>query len=283
MEKKSNLFDVMNALDNNESDEYFLINFSESKAAIQNRIQEALAAIAPSMNRIAEGAKAAKNYKNDLTKSEYHGIEVESFLKRISPTAEIKQLCQYTGITPSAMSKYISGESDIPGSKLIRISNALEVSSDLILKQKSLTDNVRFVDDKIKLYKFNSATGDIMIENQEYNLTSELPILDNYTQIVRFPEPLKFLGLKENSILVISKDVNLLDKLERPRIACLYDWRKHQYFFAKIMRQKDRDGNYIDNNRFDYFDGVERRSCGKREMKEMFKFFVLKGFVDYQY
>ena len=83
----------------------------------------------------------------------YQGLEIEKYRKIRQMKA--KDLSEALGIDKSTLSKYSSGSIDVPASKLVEISEILNVSLDLLLKMKNRELKTGYIGKGIYLYDFD--------------------------------------------------------------------------------------------------------------------------------
>ena len=83
----------------------------------------------------------------------YQGLEIEKYRKIRQMKA--KDLSEALGIDKSTLSKYSSGSIDVPASKLVEISEILNVSLDLLLKMKNRELRTGYIGKEIYLYDFD--------------------------------------------------------------------------------------------------------------------------------
>ena len=121
----------------------------ESVTSIQNMakgIAKALAALDLStiVDRITNPKRGNEHYK---------GLEIEKYRKIRKIKA--KDLSDALGIDKSTLSKYSSGTIDVPASKVIEISEILNVSLDLLLKMKNRELRAGYIGTELYLYDFD--------------------------------------------------------------------------------------------------------------------------------
>lgn len=153
----------------------------------------------------------------DIKVPEYRGVEIERYRRLRHYKA--KEIANLIGVEESTMSKYASGQIDIPSSKLLYLSTILNVSTDLLLKKDARTLKEGYLTKNIPLYQFDYKTGKPVKSNRNYVLDENLKDIKDEIKIVKYPNPIYELNLPANSILVVSEGNAALSNGINKRIA----------------------------------------------------------------
>ncbi len=153
----------------------------------------------------------------DIKIPEYKGVEIERYRRLRHYKA--KEIANLIGVDESTMSKYASGQIDIPSSKLLYLSTILNVSTDLLLKKDARTLKEGYLTKNIPLYQFDYKTGKPIKSSRNYLLDENLKDVKDEIKIIKYPNPIYELNLPANSILIVSEGNAALTNGINKRIA----------------------------------------------------------------
>lgn len=184
-------------------------NFNNYRASLENitkQTKEALIKASETLGPLLSNAKERMpRYENFLQCNEYKGVDIDLILSKYRGSITTDNLCHICGIKPAAMSKYKSGKAVIPADKLIRLSEASDISMDLLLKQKERTLSNEFVDSEIKLTDLDLMTMSRSATNEVFKLSKNLPEDFTCVKAYRLNQELSLFGINVKPILIVNE------------------------------------------------------------------------------
>lgn len=173
---------------------------------IGEQTKEALIKTSETLGPLLSNVKErASRYEMVFQCNEYKGVDIDLILSKYRGSITMDNLCRICGIKPAAMSKYKSGKAVIPADKLIRLSEASDISMDLLLKQKERTLIDDFVDSEIKLTDLDLMTMSRSTTNEVFKLSKNLPEHSTCLKAYRLNQELSLFGVNVKPILIVDE------------------------------------------------------------------------------
>ena len=215
----------------------------------------------------------------------YSGLAIKKYC-RIREISE-KRLCNMLDIDKSTLYKYEKGIIDVPATKLIQISEILNVSTDLLLKRKKRELKLGYLGNNVPLFEYNYKKQEIITSNVSYALDQNLKNFKERIQVIKYEKPIHELGLPRNSILFIvdKKQIDLDAELPSDFGAFIEEKDKTgkvtEQYFSYIQKIVGKDKDYSSAVNYNFEKDGRTYTCGVGKLKEMLSKIILKAVVDF--
>jgi transcriptional regulator with XRE-family HTH domain len=215
----------------------------------------------------------------------YKGLEIEKYRKIRKIKA--KDLSDALGIDKSTLSKYSSGTIDVPASKVIEISELLNVSLDLLLKRKDRELNLGYIGKEIYLYDFDYKKKAYVPTSTTYALDKNLePLKDKNLIVIRYKKPIYELGLPKNTVLFITEGSEAIALGSTKKVAvCIQEKigdNVIEYFsYVEPLRNPTSDKDYSSVINYTYVRDGETFTTRLSTLQKMVKFVIHKAVIDF--
>lgn len=215
----------------------------------------------------------------------YSGLDIKKYC-RVRGITE-KQFCKQLGIEKSTVYKYERGGIDVPSTKLIQISDFLNVSTDLLLKRKNRELQLGFLGDTIPLLEYDYKKQALSKTNLQYALDKNLKGLEDKVQIIKYSKPIYELSLPKNAILFIvdKKDMNFDDGISEEFAALIEEkdkaGRVTDRYFSYIQRITGTDKDYSSAVNYNYQKDGKTYTTSISKIKELVSKVILKAVIDF--
>ena len=231
-----------------------------------------LAAIVESITKPKRG--------NDL----YHGVEIEKYrkIRKIKESA----LSGLLGVNKATLSKYSSGQIDIPASKAVEISEILNVSLDLLLKRKKRELKLGYIGKEAYLYDFDYKKKTYVPTSTTYALDRNLKEIADELIIIRYKKPIYELGLPRDTILFITEGSEAISLGTTKKAAvCILekvgDSTIEYFSYVEPLKGKESDRDYSSAINYTYTKDGETFTCRLSKLQQMVKFVIHKAVIDF--
>ena len=215
----------------------------------------------------------------------YQGLEIEKYRKIRQMKA--KDLSEALGIDKSTLSKYSSGSIDVPASKLIEISEILNVSLDLLLKMKNRELKTGYIGKEIYLYDFDYKKKEYVPTSVAYSLDKNLEDLKDKNFIaIRHKKPIYELGLPKDTILFITEGADAISLGTTKKVAvCIQekdgDMTNEYFSYVEPLKSQESDKDYSSAINYTYKKDGETYICRLSKLQKMVKFVIHKAVIDF--
>lgn len=204
LEKKFNeWFDSLNK----EEQESFIKSAKKAAKQIAQSNEELKKAIEPTAEVLAENLSTvsdrAKHFKTCFSDKKYEGLDLDIILDQYRGGLNITDICRASGISPSSMTKYVKGTTEIPAEKLIVLSDISGISIDMLLKQKRRKLDANFVTEDLSICEFNLETKEMEIAKEKFNILSKIPNKSSFLKFYRFAQPVQLFGMEVRPIYIV--------------------------------------------------------------------------------
>ena len=214
----------------------------------------------------------------------YHGVEIEKYRKiRKIKASELSALL---GVNKATLSKYSSGQIDIPASKAVEISEVLNVSLDLLLRRKKRELKLGYIGRETRLYDFDYKKKTYVPTSITYALDRNLKEIADELIIIRYKKPIYELGLPKDTILFITEGSHAISLGTTKRAAvCIQekigDSTIEYFSYVEPLKGKDSDRDYSSAINYTYTKDGETFTCRLSKLQEMVKFVIHKAVIDF--
>lgn len=217
---------------------------------------------------------------NDL----YHGVEIEKYRKIRKIKAST--LSGLLGVNKATLSKYSSGQIDIPASKAVEISEILNVSLDLLLKRKKRELKLGYIGKEAYLYDFDYKKKTYVPTSTTYALDRNLKEIADELIIIRYKKPIYELGLPKDTILFITEGSHAISLGTTKRAAvCIQekvgDSTIEYFSYVEPLKGKESDRDYSSAINYTYTKDGETFTCRLSKLQQMVKFVIHKAVIDF--
>ena len=215
----------------------------------------------------------------------YQGLEIEKYRKIRQMKA--KDLSEALGIDKSTLSKYSSGSIDVPASKLVEISEILNVSLDLLLKMKNRELRTGYIGKEIYLYDFDYKKKEYVPTSVAYSLDKNLEELKDKNLIaIRHKKPIYELGLPKDTILFITEGADAIALGTTKKVAvCIQekvgDTINEYFSYVEPLKSQESDKDYSSVINYTYKKDGETYVCRLSKLQQMVKFVIHKAVIDF--
>ena len=215
----------------------------------------------------------------------YQGLEIEKYRKIRQMKA--KDLSEALGIDKSTLSKYSSGSIDVPASKLVEISEILNVSLDLLLKMKNRELRTGYIGKEIYLYDFDYKKKEYVPTSVAYSLDKNLEDLKDKNFIaIRQKKPIYELGLPKDTILFITEGPDAISLGTTKKVAvCIQekvgDTINEYFSYVEPLKSQESDKDYSSVINYTYKKDGETYVCRLSKLQQMVKFVIHKAVIDF--
>ena len=214
----------------------------------------------------------------------YHGLEIEKYRKIRKMKAS--NLAKLLGINKATLSKYSSGQIDVPASKAVEISEILNVSLDLLLKRKKRELKLGYIGRETCLYDFDYKRKTYVPTSTKYALDKNLKDIADKLIVIRHKKPIYELGLPKDTILFITPGSEAISLGTTNRAAvCIQEKvgdSTFEYFtYVEPLKGKDSDRDYSSFINYTYTKDGETFTCRLSKLQEMVKFVIHKAVIDF--
>lgn len=229
--------------------------------------------------------KTLKQINEDVPEDLYKGLAIKKYC-RIREITE-KRLCNMLNIDKTTLYKYERGLIDVPSSKLIQISEILNVSTDLLLRRKKRELKLGFLGDTVPLYEYNYDKKQIITSNTAYALDRNLKDFKERIQVIKYSKPIYELLLPKNCILFIVDKSRINLDLEAPEEFAAFIEEKDKsgkvtsQYFSFVQKIKGTDKDYSSAVNYNYQKDGRTYTTGVTKMKELISKVILKAVVDF--
>jgi len=214
----------------------------------------------------------------------YHGVEIEKYRKiRKIKASELSALL---GVNKATLSKYSSGQIDIPASKAVELSEVLNVSLDLLLRRKKRELKLGYIGREARLYDFDYKKKTYVPTSITYALDRNLKEIADELIIIRYKKPIYELGLPKDTILFITEGSNVISLGTTKRAAvCIQekvgDSTIEYFSYVEPLKGKDSDRDYSSAINYTYTKDGETFTCRLSKLQQMVKFVIHKAVIDF--
>ena len=217
---------------------------------------------------------------NDL----YHGVEIEKYRKIRKIKAST--LSGLLGVNKATLSKYSSGQIDIPASKAVEISEILNVSLDLLLKRKKRELKLGYIGKEAYLYDFDYKKKTYVPTSTTYALDRNLKEIADELIIIRYKKPIYELGLPKDTILFITEGSEAISLGTTKKAAvCIQekagDATVEYFSYVEPLKGKESDRDYSSAINYTYTKDGETFTCRLSKLQQMVKFVIHKAVIDF--
>ena len=217
---------------------------------------------------------------NDL----YHGVEIEKYRKIRKIKAST--LSGLLGVNKATLSKYSSGQIDIPASKAVEISEILNVSLDLLLKRKKRELKLGYIGKEAYLYDFDYKKKTYVPTSTTYALDRNLKDIADQLIIIRYKKPIYELGLPKDTILFITEGSEAISLGTTKKAAvCIQekvgDSTIEYFSYVEPLKGKESDRDYSSAINYTYTKDGETFTCRLSKLQQMVKFVIHKAVIDF--
>jgi len=214
----------------------------------------------------------------------YHGVEIEKYRKiRKIKASELSALL---GVNKATLSKYSSGQIDIPASKAVELSEVLNVSLDLLLRRKKRELKLGYIGREARLYDFDYKKKTYVPTSITYALDRNLKEIADELIIIRYKKPIYELGLPKDTILFITEGSHAISLGTTKRAAvCIQekvgDSTIEYFSYVEPLKGKDSDRDYSSAINYTYTKDGETFTCRLSKLQQMVKFVIHKAVIDF--
>ncbi|MCI6216653.1 MAG: helix-turn-helix domain-containing protein [Mollicutes bacterium] len=214
----------------------------------------------------------------------YHGVEIEKYRKiRKIKASELSSLL---GVNKATLSKYSSGQIDIPTSKAVELSEILNVSLDLLLRRKKRELKLGYIGREARLYDFDYKKKTYVPTSITYALDRNLKEIVDELIIIRYKKPIYELGLPKDTILFITEGSHAISLGTTKRAAvCIQekvgDSTIEYFSYVEPLKGKDSDRDYSSAINYTYTKDGETFTCRLSKLQQMVKFVIHKAVIDF--
>lgn len=214
----------------------------------------------------------------------YHGLEIEKYRKIRKMKAS--NLAELLGINKATLSKYSSGQIDVPASKAVEISEILNVSLDLLLKRKKRELKLGYIGRETCLYDFDYKKKTYVPTSTKYTLDKNLKDIADKLIVIRHKKPIYELGLPKDTILFITPGSEAISLGTTNRAAvCIQekvgDSTIEYFTYVEPLKGKESDRDYSSSINYTYTKDGETFTCRLSKLQEMVKFVIHKAVIDF--
>ena len=214
----------------------------------------------------------------------YHGLEIEKYRKIRKMKAS--NLAELLGINKATLSKYSSGQIDVPASKAVEISEILNVSLDLLLKRKKRELKLGYIGRETCLYDFDYKKKTYVPTSTKYALDKNLKDIADKLIVIRHKKPIYELGLPKDTILFITPGSEAISLGTTNRAAvCIQekvgDSTIEYFTYVEPLKGKESDRDYSSSINYTYTKDGETFTCRLSKLQEMVKFVIHKAVIDF--
>lgn len=214
----------------------------------------------------------------------YRGVEIEKYRKiRKIKASELSALL---GVNKATLSKYSSGQIDIPASKAVELSEVLNVSLDLLLRRKKRELKLGYIGREARLYDFDYKKKTYVPTSITYALDRNLKDIADELIIIRYKKPIYELGLPKDTILFITEGSHAISLGTTKRAAvCIQeqigDTTIEYFSYIEPLKGKDSDRDYSSAINYTYTKDGETFTCRLSKLQQMVKFVIHKAVIDF--
>lgn len=214
----------------------------------------------------------------------YHGVEIEKYRKIRKIKAST--LSGLLGVNKATLSKYSSGQIDIPASKAVEISEILNVSLDLLLKRKKRELKLGYIGKEAYLYDFDYKKKTYVPTSTTYALDRNLKDIADQLIIIRYKKPIYELGLPKDTILFITEGSETISLGTTKKAAvCIQekvgDSTIEYFSYVEPLKGKESDRDYSSAINYTYTKDGETFTCRLSKLQQMVKFVIHKAVIDF--
>ena len=214
----------------------------------------------------------------------YHGVEIEKYRKIRKIKAST--LSGLLGVNKASLSKYSSGQIDIPASKAVEISEILNVSLDLLLKRKKRELKLGYIGKEAYLYDFDYKKKTYVPTSTTYALDRNLKDIADQLIIIRYKKPIYELGLPKDTILFITEGSEAISLGTTKKAAvCIQekagDTTVEYFSYVEPLKGKESDRDYSSAINYTYTKDGETFTCRLSKLQQMVKFVIHKAVIDF--
>ncbi len=214
----------------------------------------------------------------------YHGVEIEKYRKIRKIKAST--LSELLGVNKATLSKYSSGQIDIPASKAVEISEILNVSLDLLLKRKKRELKLGYIGKEAYLYDFDYKKKTYVPTSTTYALDRNLKDIADQLIIIRYKKPIYELGLPKDTILFITEGSEAISLGTTKKAAvCIQekvgDSTIEYFSYVEPLKGKESDRDYSSAINYTYTKDGETFTCRLSKLQQMVKFVIHKAVIDF--
>ncbi len=214
----------------------------------------------------------------------YHGVEIEKYRKIRKIKAST--LSGLLGVNKATLSKYSSGQIDIPASKAVEISEILNVSLDLLLKRKKRELKLGYIGKEAYLYDFDYKKKTYVPTSTTYALDRNLKDIADQLIIIRYKKPIYELGLPKDTILFITEGSEAISLGTTKKAAvCIQekvgDSTIEYFSYVEPLKGKESDRDYSSAINYTYTKDGETFTCRLSKLQQMVKFVIHKAVIDF--
>jgi transcriptional regulator with XRE-family HTH domain len=280
-EQKDQLLQALKSLTEIKAPE---INVPDLLKGVVNELSEAKRGIAKVLSSINLSSIIDSISKPKRGTELYHGVEIEKYRKiRKIKASELSALL---GVNKATLSKYSSGQIDIPASKAVELSEVLNVSLDLLLKRKNRELKLGYIGRESRLYDFDYKKKTYVPTSITYALDRNLKEIVDELIIIRYKKPIYELGLPKDTILFITEGSHAISLGTTKRAAvCIQEQigdSTIEYFsYVEPLKGKDSDRDYSSAINYTYTKDGETFTCRLSKLQQMVKFVIHKAVIDF--
>lgn len=260
------------------------IKIPDSLKDVINDLSETKKGVAKALSAINLSSIIANITKPKRGTELYHGVEIEKYRKIRKIKAN--ELAGLLGVNKATISKYSSGQIDIPASKAVEISEILNVSLDLLLRRKKRELKLGYIGREAQLYDFDYKKKEYVPTPTTYALDRNLKEIADELIIIRYKKPIYELGLPKDTILFITEGSHAISLGTTKRAAvCIQekvgDTTIEYFSYVEPLKGKDSDRDYSSAINYTYTKDGETFTCRLSKLQQMVKFVIHKAVIDF--
>lgn len=247
-----------------------------------NEIRQSLRAVSKAyseMDLVSIVEKIAKSFSNSTTPK---GIDIPKYCKLRK--IKMQELSDAIGVSKTTMSRYVSGEIDMPASKALQVAEYLNVSLDLLFKRKNREMTLGYIGKEFYLHEYDYKKKEYVPTPMTYALDKNLePLKDKNLIIIRYKKPIYELNLPNDAILFITEGSDAIDLGTTKKIAvCIKDdFDDEFYTYIEPLQSESSDKDYSSVINYTYKKDGKTITVRLSKLKEMVKFVIHKAVMDF--
>jgi len=247
-----------------------------------NEMRQSLRAVSKAyseMDLVSIVEKIAKSFSNKTTPK---GIDIPKYCKLRK--IKMQELSDAIGVSKTTMSRYVSGEIDMPASKALQVAEYLNVSLDLLFKRKNREMTLGYIGKEFYLHEYDYKKKEYVPTPMTYALDKNLePLKDKNLIIIRYKKPIYELNLPNDAILFITEGSDAINLGTTKKIAvCIKDdFGDEFYTYIEPLQSESSDKDYSSVINYTYKKDGKTITVRLSKLKEMVKFVIHKAVIDF--
>lgn len=253
--------------------------FSEKDINEMTQSLKAVSKAYSEMDLVSIVEKIAKSFHNNTTPK---GIDIPKYCKLRK--IKMQELSDAIGVSKTTMSRYVSGEIDMPASKALQVAEYLNVSLDLLFKRKNREMTLGYIGKEFYLHEYDYKKKEYVPTPMTYALDKNLePLKDKNLIIIRYKKPIYELNLPNDAILFITEGSDAIDLGTTKKIAvCIKDdFDDEFYTYIEPLQSESSDKDYSSVINYTYKKDGKTITVRLSKLKEMVKFVIHKAVIDF--